>query len=71
MTPKLIINVATHKYPGATRSMDDQVRHVTNQVSSQPKVEQHVEDVEELLPQVHRMQITVANCSQSRDGPVN
>lgn len=51
--------------------MDDQVGHVPDQIRGQPEVEQHVEDVEDHLPRVHRVEIAIAHGGEGGDRPVH
>ena len=61
----------THKSPSSARAMDNQVGHVTDQVSGEAEVEEHVEDVEDHLPRVDGVKISVPDGGESGDGPVH
>ena len=41
--------------------MDNQVGHVSNQVGLEAEDEEHVEDAEQHLSRVHRMEIAIAD----------
>lgn len=51
--------------------MNNQVGHVTNQISCQAEVEKHKEDIEDHFPCIHRMQISITNRRQGSNGPVH
>lgn len=61
----------TYKLSGLASSMDDQISHISDQICSEAKVKEHIADVEQHLPCIHRMQVPIANSSQSSDGPVD
>lgn len=50
--------------------MDNQVGHVANQISSQSKVKEHVENVENHLPYVFRMIIPITHSGKCGDWPI-
>lgn len=60
----------THKSPSSTCAVDNQIGHVTNQVSCQSEIEKHVENIKDHLPLVHRMQVAVSDSCQSCDRPI-
>jgi len=60
----------TNKSSGSAGAMDDQIGHISNQISSQSKVEEHVEDVKYHLSRIHRMQITIASGSKRGYRPI-
>jgi hypothetical protein len=41
--------------------MDDENCHVSNEISSEANVKEHVQHIKNLLPSIHCMQVTVAN----------
>lgn len=51
--------------------MDNQVGHISNQVSLQPHIEEHIEDIENHLLCIYRMQITIAGGCECDYGPVH
>ncbi|KAM1970253.1 hypothetical protein TB1_016307 [Malus domestica] len=51
--------------------MDDEIGHVSNQVSKEANVEKHIEDAKNLLPKVDRMQVAISNGGESDSGPVD
>lgn len=51
--------------------MDHQISHISDQICSEAEVEEHIKYVEYHLPGVHRMQVPIANSSESSDGPVD
>ena len=57
--------------PRPAGPVHDQVGHIADQVSSQPQVEEHVEDVKEHLSGVDRMQISIADGGQRSNRPVH
>lgn len=51
--------------------MNDKICHVTNQVTDEADVEEHVEHSEKLLPCVDSMQVSIPNCGESHDCPIH
>lgn len=61
----------TYKLPSSSSPMDNQVSHVSNQVSLQPKIKEHIEDIKYHLLWIYRMQITIARSCKGDYGPVH
>lgn len=51
--------------------MDNQIGHVTDDISREANVEKHIEHVECLLTAINGMQITVTHGSECDNGPVH
>lgn len=51
--------------------MDDQVCHVSDQISSEANVEKHVQHVKDLLPCIYSMQVTIANSGEGDNRPIH
>lgn len=46
---------------GSHSAVDNQVGHVSNEISSEANVEEHVDHVEDLLPCVDRVKVAISN----------
>lgn len=55
----------TYKFPGSTSAMDDQVSHISNQVSLQPQNKKHVTYDKCHLSIIYSMQIAIASGCES------
>lgn len=44
--------------------MDDQIGHVTNEISGEANVEEHVNHIKSLLPCVHRVEVSVPHSGE-------
>lgn len=60
----------TYKVSRAARPMNDEVRHISDEVCCQTQIKQHVENIKQHLPRILGMQIAVSGCRQRRNGPV-
>lgn len=60
-----------YKFHGATSSFNDQIGHVTNNISSEAKIEEHVENDKDHFDSVNSMEVTIANCGHGCDGPID
>lgn len=56
---------------GPNSGVDDEICHVTNQVSCEANIEQHVEHVENLFSCVNSMQVSITDCCESHNRPVH
>lgn len=56
---------------GTDSAVDDQVSHVSNEISSEANVEEHVDHVEYLLPRVDRVKVTVSDGGERNDRPID
>lgn len=51
----------TYKFPGSAGAMDDQVSHISNQVSLQAENKEEVTDAKSHFLIIYRMQIAIAS----------
>lgn len=62
---------STYKVSGSAGRMNHKVCHVSDEVSCQSQVEQHVENIKQHLPWVLSMQVSIASGCECCDRPVH
>lgn len=61
----------TYKLHGSASSFNNKICHITNQVSSEAKVEEHIKDNEYHFSSVDSMEVTITNGGHGGDGPIH
>lgn len=61
----------THIFSSTASPMDNQISHISDQISCQSKIKKHVEGVKNHFSCVLCMQVSISNSGQSGDRPIH